>query len=200
MTDMTRSRPVPHSLLRIGAVLCIAGLGTACGALDEFKQTIVDTTTIPFTQPAQAPFTPSFSGGGFSSVDVSNLQEFKNNGVSAGDVDAIWVESVTLDLSTGANNPAIDQLDNFIVSVQLFVEAPGLPRQVVATKTMMPETASTTLDITPGDMTPGFNLKPYAIAPSMSFGAQLMLKDPRGVNAQLTTTVVLVVDLNLLGV
>ncbi|CAN0562246.1 unnamed protein product, partial [Laminaria digitata] len=136
----------------------------------------------------------------FSRVNLPSLQEFQSNGVSAGDVDAIYVKSVTLDLSTGSNNPAIDQLDNFIVNVELFVEAPGLNRQVIATKTMMPEAASTTLEITPGDMLPGVNLKPYATAPSMSFGAQMMLKDPRGVNAQLKTTIVLVVDLNLLGV
>lgn len=186
--------------MRLGLTLAASLGALSCGALDEFEQTIIDETTIPFTQPAQAPFTPTFAGGGFSSVNVSSLQEFQNNGVSPGDVDAIYVKSVTLDLSTGSNNPAIDQLDNFIVSVELFVEAPGLDRQVIATKTMMPETASTTLEITPGDMLPGVNLKPYATAPSMSFGAQMMLKDPRGVNAQLKTTIVLVVDLNLLGV
>lgn len=171
-----------------------------CGALDEFEQTIVDEATIPFTQPAAAPFVPTFSAGGLSNVNFSTLQEFQNNGVSPGDVDAIYIKSITLDLDAGSNNPAIEQLDNFIVGVEFFVEAPGQPRQVVARKDMMPETASTTLDITPGDMLPGVNLKPYATAQSMSFGAQLTLKDPRTISAKLTTTVVLVVDLNLLGV
>lgn len=190
--------PLPRRATWIATSL-LAPTILSCGALDEFEQTIVDETTIPFTQSAAAPWQPSFNAGGFSNVNVSSLREFQNNGVEPGDVDAIYVKSATLDLATGANDPAFDQLDNFIVSVELFVESPGLPRQVVAKKDMMPETASTTLDITPGDMLPGVNLKPYATAPSMSFGAELRLKEQRGVNATLTTTVVLLVDINLLG-
>jgi len=193
---MTPPRPRAPALWI--ALACVGGAG--CGALDEFEQTIVDQTTIPFTQGAQAPFVPTFSsGGGLSNVSFSTLQEFQNNDVSPDDVDAIYVKSITLDIATGSNNPAIDQLDNFIVSAEIFVESPGLPRQVIATKAMMPDTASTTMDITPGDMLPGVNLKPYATAASMSFGAQLTLKDQRGVNATLTTTVVLLVDINLFG-
>lgn len=189
------SRP----LIRIGLVL-LASAGFGCGALDTFEQTIVDEATIPFTQTTQGPFSPAFGQGSFSSVNLSSLKEFQNNGVSAGDVDAIYVKSLTLDLATGSNNPAIDQLDNFITQVEFFVLAEGLPKQVIATKMVLPDTASTQLEITAGDMLPGFNLKPYAIAPSMSFGAEVMLKSPRAVNATLTTTIVLVVDINLLGV
>ena len=47
---------------------------------------------------------------------------------------------------------------------------------------------------------PGVNLKPYATADSMSFGADLQLRPVRQVNATLKTTIVLLVDINLLGI
>lgn len=200
MQSASTPPPGTSQASRLGIAAALLALGAGCGALDEFRQTIVDETTIPSTQSALTPFAPAFSGGGFSNVNFSTLQEFQNNGVSPDDVDAIYVESITMAIDAGSNNPAIEQLDNFIVSVEFFVEAPGLERQVVAKKDMMPETASTTLEITPGEMLPGVNLKPYATAESMSFGAQMTITDGRMLTAKLTTTVVLVVDVNLLGV
>jgi hypothetical protein len=189
---------LPRSLAAAASALPLLVLGsTGCGALDEFTKTIVDETVIP--QSATGLFIPQFSGGGFTGIELSSAQEFENAGVSPSDVDAIWIESIRLDLATGANNPAFDQLDNFIEQVEFFVEAPGQPRVVVAKKEMMPATATTQLDITPGDMLPGVNLKPYAVAESMTFGANMTLKANRGLSATVTTTVVLKVDINLLG-
>lgn len=189
---------LPHLSLRRLALPLAALVASGCGALDEFSKTIVDETVIPESQ-MQGVFLPEFTGGGFTGINLSSAQEFQNAGVSPSDVDAIWIESITMDLATGANNPAFDQLDNFITSVEFFVEAPGQPRVVVAKKDMMPETASTQLEITPGDMLPGVNLKPYATAESMRFGASMTLRENRGLSATLTTTIVLKVDINLLG-
>lgn len=178
---------------------CFAVALGGCSGLDEFEETIVDETIIPFTQMAGAPFQPTFSMGAFNDVDLSAAQEFQNNGVSPGDVDAIYITSIRLDLATGANNPAIDQLDNFIEAVEFFVEAPGLPRQVIARRDTMPDTASVELDIVAEDMLPGVNLKPYATASSMRIGADLQLRPNRAVNATLTTTIQMLIDINLLG-
>ena len=44
------------------------------------------------------------------------------------------------------------------------------------------------------------NLKPFAVAPSMTFGSNVTLKQSPFLNITLTTTLTLLIDINLLGV
>lgn len=178
----------------LAAVLLPVFAGTAaCGALDEFEEVIVDETTIPATSPIATPFSPGHAGS-FQGLELGKSRTFQNQGVSPSDVDAIFVKSVNVEMSTGSNNPLIDRLSLYVRSITFYVEAPGVERRVIATRTSFPEAASADLEVTPD-----LNLKPYAVAPSMDIGAEVVLERQPAVNVKLKTTLTLLIDINLLG-
>lgn len=171
-------------------VLSAISFGVGCGGLDEFEQVLEDEASIPgsFFQPAA--FALGYKGG-FDGIQLSKADSFQNAGVEPSDVDAIFVKSVHLE----GTKPQIDRLDVILTSVELFVEAPGVPRATIATITQFPPGASA-VDL---DADTALNLKPYAVAPSMSVGANVTLRQAPALETTLKTTVKLLVDINLLG-
>jgi hypothetical protein len=188
--------PVSAPLARrssLALLACLLPLMSACAALDEFEEVLVDETTIPATSPVASPFAPGF-GGGFGGIELSKSRAFGDAGVSPSDVDAIFVRSVRIEADSGSGNLELDRLDRLLTSINLYVEAPGQERRVIAQLAAFPAAASA--DLLVETM---LNLKPWAVAPSMSIGAELVLTRRPAVNVKLKTTVTLLVDVNLLG-
>lgn len=173
--------------------LALAALGglSACGALDEFEHVMEDEATIPGTYGMSGPFTLGYNGA-FDGVRLDQAKSFQNAGVTPSDVDAIFVRSARVE----GKNPAIDRLDVLINSIEIWVEADGVPRATIATITELPMNA-TGVDLAITD--PTLNLKPFAVAPAMKVGATVNLRQRPSFNTTLKTTIKLLVDINLLG-
>ncbi|MBI2377465.1 MAG: hypothetical protein HYV07_25920 [Deltaproteobacteria bacterium] len=170
--------------------LPLVPLFAGCGALDDFETQIEDQATIPGTFGTGMPGTLDF-GGSFDSLQLSSNREFDNRGVDPSDVDAIFVKSVRVE----STEPMRDRLDVLIDEITLVIEAPGLDSRTLASKSELPMGPSVELDVDPT-----FNLKPYAVASSMSISATLTLKQQPTFTTTLRTIVTLAIDVNLLGV
>ncbi len=178
----------------------------SCG-IDDFEQVITDEATLPAARVAGTPLNPIY-GGDFNALELSNEKSFQNQGVKPSDVDGIFVKSIQLEMDTGSNNPSLDRLSIYIDSLEIWVEAPDEPRKTLGRLTEVPEAKTADLVIegdfatSAADMK-GTGLKPYAVAESMKIGADLVLT-PQGanpaINIKLTTTVTLLIDVNLLGI
>ncbi len=184
------------AVLRRQAVAALAVAMTACGGLDEFEEVIVEEASIARTDGngINGPFSPSF-GAGFSDIDLSQARTFENEGISPDDVDAIYVKSVTLEVDTGTDDSRLDQLHFYIEGMEMNVTATGQSEAMIAelpTPVAMTRVANL-------DVPPMLNLKPYATADSMTVTANVRLKEPRGVNFVLRTTITLLIDVNILG-
>jgi hypothetical protein len=187
---------------RFGALLFLAGCG-----IDDFETVLMDEATLPATRTPGVPVQGIY-GDAFNALELSQAKSFQNAGVKPGDVDGIYAKSIELEMDTGSNNPAIDKLSIYVDSLELWVEAPGEARKVVARETNMPEAKTVSLPIeadfavTASD-SKGTGFKPYAVAESMTFGANLVLT-PAGadpfLNIRLTTTVTLLIDIDILGI
>ena len=173
----------------IAFIMVFAVLGSACGAIDEFDHTMQDEATIPGSYDQTGPFALNYSGG-FNSVSLSQEKSFQNAGVEPGDVDSIKVTSVRLE----GKNPQIDRLDVLLESVTIWIEAPQLERKTIASGANFPQGSSAT-DL----MVPDVELQPYAEAPSMKVGADVVIKQEPLFDTTLRTTIVLHVDIDLLG-
>lgn len=166
-------------------------LATAgCSALDEFEQVIVDETVIP-GQATPGPFSAEF-GGSFNNLDLSSAREFRNNDVSPSDVDAIYVLSIVVDADGGS--PELSILSDYIERIEFYVEAEGVERTTLGVLTDVPMATSAAIEVNSG-----LNIKAYAVAPSMTIGADIQLTRQPFVNLTLRTTVTLLVDIDLLG-
>jgi hypothetical protein len=162
---------------------------SACGAFDDFEVTIEDSATIPGTWGTGTPLSPTYDGK-FNGLNLAAESNFANQDVKPDDVDAIFVKSVELRDS----EPQLNNLQAVIDSVELFVEAPGQPKQRIANGSGFPAGGSAMLTV---DST--INLKPYATASNMVVSAQIQLKRRPAFTFRLTTVVTLNVDINLLG-
>lgn len=179
-------RPAPRVRLVPAAILL--ALASGCGAFDDFDVTLTDQATIPGNWILGVPNTLPYSS--FGAVDLKASKEFANMGVSPGDIDAIFVKSVTIE----GTEPQKDNLGVILESVTFFVEAPGVERRQLATGMGFPQ--SYKADLTPDTM---LNLKPYAEAASMKLDGQVKIKKQPLFDTTVKTTVVLHVDINLLG-
>jgi hypothetical protein len=182
-------RRLPLSVLLVS--LSFAGLGVGCG-IDQFEDTITDETTIPATAWGSSIFQPSF-GSGLSAIDLSKSQTFQNNDVDPNDVDSITIKTITLEVSTGSNNPLLDRLDLYIEKVTFWVQSPSQPKVIIGERSDIPRAASMDLTI------PMVELKPYATDSSMTVTADVDPKMQPAVNVKLKTTIVIRVDVNILG-
>jgi hypothetical protein len=177
-----KSRRVRHLMFSATLVL-----GTGCG-LNRFNETIQDTATIPGTVLMMA--TPLGYGGSFNNLDLSHSMGFQNAGVTPGNVDAIYVQSVHLQ---GAH-PETDDFGAILSSVTMWVQAPSVPRATVASQNSF-AAGSSSADLVL--VMPSVNLKPFAVQPSMQVGADVVLKQKPALNTTITTTVILAVDIHL---
>ena len=161
-----------------------------CGALDEFEQVIVDETVIP-GQANPGPFNAQF-GGALNNLDLSSANEFRNNDVSPNDVDAIYVQSIVVELDGGS--PEVSIMSDYLDGIEFVVESDGLPTVSLGMITDIPMATSAAIAVDSS-----INLKDYAVAPSMRIRANIRLRRQPFVNLTVRTTVTLLVDINLLG-
>lgn len=90
-----------------------------------------------------------FGLGEFQNVDFSTTQEFKNN-----DVRREHVTKASLTKLTFAITSPSDQNFDFLEKVEFFVEAPGLEKKLVATKTVPKGVKTFDFDLTALDLAP----------------------------------------------
>lgn len=179
----------PNGAHRVLVALLTFG-GTACGALDEFEQVIVDEARLP-QQTNPGPFSPDF-GGSLDDLNLSTAEEFQNNNVSPDDVDAIFVKSLVIE--TDGGTPTLSIMSTYLSRVEFYVQADGVPRQTLGVLTEIPDATSAVIPVDPT-----LNLKPFAVAPSMQVGADIELRVVPFVDVTIRTTLTLLVDINLLG-
>lgn len=188
------------------ALLYGVGFLAGCGSLDDFEEVITDEATLPRMQPAGTPLSADY-GGSFDGLKLSQARNFQNEGVEPGDVDAIFVKSIDVTVDSGSGNDTIDRLDLYVESVEIWVEAPGEAKKTIGRLPMAPSDRSASLTIEPefapsaADMD-GTGLKPYAVADSMTVGADVVLTENGSgtfLNIKLITTMTLLIDVDILG-
>jgi len=167
-------------------LLVLAG----CGALDDFEVSVSDEATIEgkfLNQPEGLSF-----GGSFGGLRLETTKQFTDQGADPSDVDAIFVKSITVE----ATNPAGINLAPILSSVSLFVAAPGQPKLAIGTATLDANAQLKSLSLDAMTMT---NLKPWAVAGPLTMSADIVLRQKPAFDTTLRTTVLLLVDINLLG-
>lgn len=179
----------PH----IGAALLLFA-ASACGGIDHFEHVMVDEATVPGSSMINGPFSVQY-GGDFNGVDLSKSESFSNNGVDPNDVDAIFVKAVRLE----GTRPDVDRLNVILNSVVIWVQAPDLPRVVVASSYNFPNSNQASIEVVAAEDGESINLKPYATAASMTVGTDINLKVQPAFDTTLRTTITLLVDINLPG-
>jgi hypothetical protein len=178
-------RPVVFALL-------LAALASAGCGLNKFDDTLTDEATIPGKLMTMGqPFSLTYSGGFQSGLDLSSEKTFQNNGVSPDKVDAIFVKKVHIE----GTNPQIDRLDVILQSLTIWVEAPNVPRQTIATGSDFPAMSSAADLMVMSQI----NLKPYAVSKSMKVGTDVVLKQQPAFSTTIKTTVTIEVDIHLPG-
>ena len=138
------------------AVLLAAASAITCSNLDNVSVPADGQTTIP----------GSVLGGllgpvgflGFSDIDVSEAQEFRNQGYSKDQIDSVRLEVFTLAITA----PQGGNFD-FLSEVSFFAESEGLPRVEIARINPVPRGASA-LELEILDV----ELRDYAVADSMT--------------------------------
>jgi hypothetical protein len=169
---------------RITAVAAAVALCT-CGTLDRFD---VDTHASAHIQKSSLPVAEDLLGllpfDGFDKIDFS--KDIANQGVSEDQIDSVKLKRLVL--HTGESGLTMD----FIESVEFYVEAEGQPRLLVATGTDFEGETSVELDL------PDAELKPYVVAPFMTFEAEVNGKRPEQ-DTTITADVTLTVDATVPG-
>jgi hypothetical protein len=144
------------------AAAAIGLVALACGKL--FSITISDevTTTVQKGTLLED-LTGDLGFGDLVAMDILDAQELQNQGVEPGDVQE--VEMVQFDLEATAPEGA--DL-SFLQELELYVEAPDLPRELVASSDDFPEgQALVQLDLT------GVDLTPYVVSRSMTLVTEI---------------------------
>lgn len=169
---------------RITAVAAAVALCT-CGTLDRFD---VGTSASATVQKSTLPVAEDLLGllpfEGLN--EISFEEDIANQGVSEDQIDSVKLKSLVL--HTGESGLPLD----FIESVEFYVIADGEPRVLVATGSDFEGETSAELDL------PDQELKPYVIAPSMTFEAEVKGKRPEQ-DTTVTADVTLTVDATVPG-
>lgn len=145
--------------MRTLSIVLLATALSACG-LDNFDIDLEEETTIPGVGVAVPPGAELESipfGGSFTDIDLLSDKELRDEGVDAGDIDSAKVKSLRLEVVAGSS------FESWLGDAAFYVEAEGLPRELVAEKhdiDTLP-TGTTVLDL---DVT-GLELKPYVSKP-----------------------------------
>jgi hypothetical protein len=162
-------------------------LVAACGSLDHVDLTRTATVTIPGA-PAGAP------GGSIpriQALDIGGGEALRSQGIDRGDIDSAHLRRLLLSVKSGAS------LESWLDSLALHVEAAGLPRVRVASRSGLRSlpAGTTSVDL---DVDPGVDLKPYLTAPSAPLTVEASGKLPSVVTA-VEITATLRVDVNVSG-
>src|SRR5437016_5052746 len=143
-------------------LFCAAGLTVAaCGCgVTRFDVHASSTTTVP-GNPALPLLSVIPFGASFTNFDLSQQQDFQNQGVTKNQIDSCKLKALKLTVTSGQS------LDQFLTSIKFFAETSGQPQVLVAQKTSIPaNSTSLTLDVM------DVELLPYVTAPSMTITTQ----------------------------
>jgi hypothetical protein len=171
---------------RLLALGCAAFLLTSCGRLDEVEITRSATGTVPGA-PGAVPLTGGSFGGLGLMLDEATLRQ---NGIDPADVDSAKLVGLRLVVTRGTS------FEGWLDAVSFFLEAPGLPRVLVAQTSgvrALPA-GTTTLELAAA----GVDLKPYALAPSRTVDVQVTGTQPP-VDTTIQATATLRVNVNVTG-
>jgi hypothetical protein len=131
----------------------------------------------------------TISFAGFDNFDITQNASLKNQGVSKDQIDSAKMFKVEMKVIS----PASGQDFTFINSLKFFVEAPGLPRALLASGGPFPANA-TTVELDLEDV----ELKPYVTAESMDITTESSGQKPRQ-DTTIEATIGLDVDVNVGG-
>jgi hypothetical protein len=169
-------------------VLCLAALLAlaACGGVDEIDITRSGTATVPGSA-GGAPL-PS---GAIATFDLGlGRAALEQEGIDPNDVDSARLVGLRLEAVTGPG------LEAWLESVSFHVEAPGLPRVLLAQRSGIRALAAGTRAV---DLeTPGADLKPYLLAPTATVTAEGAGTAPAQ-ETQLRATATIRVDVSVSG-
>jgi hypothetical protein len=173
---------MPRALLLAPAVLLLA----ACGHLDEVDVTRSGSATVPGAQGGAA-----LPAGAFATFPFSiGRDALAEQGIDANDVDSARLVGLRLEATAGTS------LEAWLEDVAFWVEAPGLPRVLVAQRTgigaLPAGTTAVDLDV------PGVDLKPYVLAPTTTVTAEGAGSQPP-VDTTVRATMTIRVDVNVSG-
>jgi hypothetical protein len=169
--------------------LAVALLATAtCSDLDHIDVEATGEAVIP-QRTVLDELLGQVSFAGFGSFDISQTQEFQNQGYTKDQIDSVRLRRLTLEIA----DPPGASFD-FLDSVRFSVEADGLPPVEIAHLDSVPAGSNELALEVAGDV----ELTPYVVAPSMR-----ITNDATGTRpAQETTvraTAVFDVDVSLTG-
>jgi hypothetical protein len=159
-----------------------------CSGIDNFQ---VDQKSQAFIPGATAleQLLGNVSFAGFDNFDITQNAELKNQGVTKNQIDSVKLSRVTMTVV----EPASGQDFTFVTSLKFFVEAPGLPRALIAKGGPFPAGALTVeLDLE------DVELKPYATAESMNITTESNGEKP-GQDTTVEAVILLDVDVNVGG-
>jgi hypothetical protein len=169
----------------MGALLALL----CCGGMDTFDVAEEASATIEgaslFEQLAG-----DMGFGSFLNMDISQSQELKNQGVEKNQIDSVKLTTLTLTIA----DPPSGQDFSFLQELSFFVEAEGLPRKLIASRTSFPS-GETSVAMTIEDV----ELAPYATAPSMNISAEVNGRRPSH-QTTIKADMSLKVDVNVSGV
>lgn len=173
------------ALTRGACALLIAGMAT-CDSLDNIDVEVGGTAVIQAGTIIDE-LLDTLDVDALQRIDIS--QELENQGVTKDDVDSVRLLRFALRVEApqGAN---LDFLD----SVAFYAEAEGQPRVLIAEITAVPPGA-TEIEL---DVVADVELKPYAVAPSMTITGEVEGRRP-DTDTTVTADVVLDVDVTVPG-
>jgi hypothetical protein len=185
---LTPVAAVPHrraGLPAAGLVAAVLLLG-ACGGLDEVDVTRSANGTAPGANGA-----PPLAGGALAGLDVAiDRGVLAENDIDPDDVDSAKLVRLRLEVTQGT------PFEAWLDSVSFFIEAPGLPRALLAQRSgirALPA-GTTTVDLD----VPGVDLKPYALADDSTVTGEVSGTQPP-VDTAVRATATIRVDVNVTG-
>ncbi len=126
----------------------------SCGSVDEVDLTRTARITVPGAAGA-----PGASIPRVQALDIGGGDALRSEGIDPGDIDAAHLRSLRLAIEDGAS------VEQWLDSVTLHVEAAGLPRVRVASRSGLRSLPAGTTSVEL-EVDPGVDLKPYLTAPS----------------------------------
>lgn len=160
----------------------------ACGGLDIIDIEESSTTTVQGGNILQQ-LVGNLGFSSFTAMDITANEELKNQGVDRQDIDSVKLTALTLKIVSPASGVDFTFLD----SIEFYVEAPGLPLQLIARGgSFQPGLRTVGLDVEDVD------LADYAASGTMSITTNASGNQPSE-DTTIEATVKLEVDVNVDG-
>ena len=116
-----------------GLLFSIACLSSGCAGLDDFEVEITDEAVIDGSYMANVTGQLGF-GGNYQGLKLSATKEFSDQGIDPDDVDAVYVQSISI----VATNPENARLDSIIELVEFNIQAPGQQTELLG-RSLLPD-------------------------------------------------------------